>query len=76
MIPGMIRCATAVMAQAAVRRACRLRPFIAKCSGLIVARSLLGDRRIENGPRLFVVNLDPDHEGLLADLELARPQIG
>jgi len=37
--------------------------------------TLLGDRRIENGVRLVVVNLDPEGEGLLAQLELVRHQV-
>lgn len=40
-----------------------------------VVETLLGDRRIENGLRLIVVNLDLDQEGLLAELELARSQV-
>lgn len=34
--------------------------------------TLLGDRTIENGLRLIVVNLDFDHEALLPQLELAK----
>lgn len=37
--------------------------------------TLLGDRRIENGLRLIVVNLDFDHESLLPLLEQARLQV-
>jgi len=37
--------------------------------------TLLGDRRIENGFRLVVVNLGPEGKGLLAQLELARSQV-
>jgi hypothetical protein len=37
--------------------------------------TLLGDRRIENGLRLVVVNLNPEGKGLLAELELARSQV-
>lgn len=37
--------------------------------------TLLGDRRIENGFRLVVVNLDPGGEGLLAQLEQVRSQV-
>lgn len=37
--------------------------------------TLLGDVRIENGLRLVVVNLDPENDGLLADLALARSQV-
>lgn len=37
--------------------------------------TLLGDRRIENGLRLIVANLDFDHESLLPQLELARLQV-
>jgi len=37
--------------------------------------TLLGDRRIENGLRLVVVNLDPEGKGLLTELELARSQV-
>jgi uncharacterized membrane protein YqjE len=37
--------------------------------------TLLGDRRIENGLRLIVVNLDPDRESLLALLEKAESQV-
>jgi len=36
---------------------------------------LLGDRRIENGLRLLVANLDPEGKGLLAELETARSQV-
>jgi hypothetical protein len=34
-----------------------------------------GDRRIENGLRLIVVNLDLDHESLLPLLESAKVQV-
>jgi hypothetical protein len=37
--------------------------------------TLLRDRRIENGLRLIVVNLDFDHESLLPLLESARLQV-
>lgn len=38
--------------------------------------ALLGDRRIENGMRLVVINLElPKGNGLLAELELARYQV-
>ena len=37
--------------------------------------TLLGDRRIENGLRLIVVNLDLDHESLLPLLESAKVQV-
>jgi len=37
--------------------------------------TLLGDRRVENGLRLIVANLDLDHESLLPRLELARSQV-
>jgi len=37
--------------------------------------ALLGDRRIENGFRLVVVNLDPEGEGLLAQLNLVRSKV-
>jgi hypothetical protein len=37
--------------------------------------TLLGDRRVENGLRLIVVNLDFDHESLLPQLERARLQV-
>ena len=37
--------------------------------------TLLGDRRVENGLRLIVANLDFDHESLLPRLELARAQV-
>jgi len=37
--------------------------------------TLLGDRRVENGLRLIVANLDFDHESLLPLLEQARSQV-
>jgi hypothetical protein len=37
--------------------------------------TLLRDRRIENGLRLIVVNLDPGNDGLLVELELAKSQV-
>jgi hypothetical protein len=37
--------------------------------------TLLGDRRIENGFRLVVVNLDFESNGLLAQLNLVRSQV-
>jgi hypothetical protein len=37
--------------------------------------TLLGDRRVENGLRLIVVNLDSDHESFLPLLESARQQV-
>lgn len=37
--------------------------------------TLLGDRRVENGLRLIVANLDFDHESLLPQLERARLQV-
>ncbi|MCJ7451040.1 MAG: hypothetical protein MUO39_01000 [Steroidobacteraceae bacterium] len=37
--------------------------------------TLLGDRRIENGLRLIVLNLDFDHESLLPLLERAKSQV-
>lgn len=37
--------------------------------------TLLGDRRVENGLRLILANLDLDHESLLPRLELARSQV-
>jgi len=37
--------------------------------------TLLSDRRIENGLRLVVINLDGEGKGLLAQLELVRSQV-
>jgi len=37
--------------------------------------TLLGDRRIENGLRLVVINLDIEGEGLLAQLKQVRSQV-
>lgn len=37
--------------------------------------TLLGDRRVQNGLRLIVVNLDSDHESFLPLLESARQQV-